>query len=178
MFVATLRVVGASAGGRCCVALDQKGSAIAALRDQRDIVKFSCRSRTDANEAKSGRHVTTEDSCAPATRRHDGHLQSFLYYWRAGWQIILHCCRQVTGDAGLGVKRYKQVRRCSFHCAGPCCQDLAGSESSDGMYIDTSSLIRIASSCPVSVVPVSEPSTTTLDFVSIFLVHSNVLQDV
>ena len=77
MFVSTLRVVGASAGGRCCVAPDQKGSAIAALRDQRDIVKSLCRSRTDANKAKSGRHVTIEDSCAPATRRHDGHLQSF-----------------------------------------------------------------------------------------------------
>ena len=24
-----------------------------------------------------------------------------------GWRIILHCCRLVTGDAGLGVKRYR-----------------------------------------------------------------------
>ena len=90
MFVATLQVVGASAGGRCCVAPDQKGSAIAALWDQRDIVKSSFRSRTDANKAKSGRHVTIEDSCAPATRRHDGHIQSSWYCWMAGWQIILH----------------------------------------------------------------------------------------
>ena len=65
MFVATLQVVGASAGGRCCVAPDQKGSVIAALRDQRDIVKSSCRSRTDANKAKSGRHDNIEDGWCP-----------------------------------------------------------------------------------------------------------------
>ena len=47
-------------------------------------------------------------------------------------------------------------------------QDLAGSESSDGIKIDTSSLIRHASSCPVSIVPVSEPSTTAVDFESFF----------
>ena len=44
MFVATLQVFGASAGGRCCVAPNQEGSAIAALRDQRGIVQSLCRS--------------------------------------------------------------------------------------------------------------------------------------
>ena len=75
--------------------------------EKRDIAKSLCGSRRDANKAKSGRHDNIEDSCAPATRRHDGHLQSSWYCWRVGWQIILHYCRQGTGDAGLGVKHYR-----------------------------------------------------------------------
>ena len=72
MFVATLQVFGAYTGGRCRVAPNQEGSAIAALRDQRDIVMSLCRSSTNANKAKSGRHDNFEDSCALANQRHDG----------------------------------------------------------------------------------------------------------
>ena len=45
-----------------------------------------------------------------------------------------------------------QFRKCSFLYARMRSLDLAGSESLDGMKIDTSSLNWIASSCPVSIV--------------------------
>ena len=48
--VSVSQVFQASAGGRRYVAPKQEGSVIAALQDQRDMVKPLCGSRTEANE--------------------------------------------------------------------------------------------------------------------------------
>ena len=58
--------------------------------------------------------------------------------------------------------RAEQVRRCSFQCAGMFYKDLAGSESSDGKKIDTSSLIRFAGDLGAEVVFRMDEST--IDF--------------
>ena len=43
-------------------------------------------------QSQSKRHDNAEDNCAPATRGHDGQLQSFGYCWRGGWKNILRRC--------------------------------------------------------------------------------------